>query len=131
MNSKEYKGHKILWYIKKCFIKRKYPYFINNMEEKEYFKYIIDLIIWLMKENIMKDLVEFDSGNYFEILNKIFEERNIEILNKFNLNKDNVKKKINVLNKLLLHIDIKSLCAPGVNSKIIDLSLFSKNSIGF
>ena len=70
LNSKEYKGHKLFWYIRKCFIKRKYPYFVDNMEEKDYEKYIMDLIFWLMKENIMKDLIEFNSENYFEILNK-------------------------------------------------------------
>ena len=128
MNSKEYKGHIILWYIKKCFIKRKYPYFINNMEEKEYFKYIIDLIIWLMKENIMKDLVEFDSGNYFEILNKIFEERNIEILNKFNLNKDNVKKKIRNINEQNYNYSYKDLSPLNICNYIIEQGKKIKNS---
>ena len=100
MNSKEYKGHKILWYIKKCFVRRKYPYFINNMEEKEYGKYLMNLIFWLMKENIMKDLIEFDSENYFEILIKIFEdERNIEIIKKYNSNSDDVKARIRNLNE--------------------------------
>ena len=93
INSKEYKGHKILWYIKKCFIKRKYPYFSEMMEEKEYAKFLIELILWLIRENIMKDFVEFDSEDYFEILMKIFENvSNIEIIKNFNLNKDNQKR---------------------------------------
>ena len=92
INSKEYKGHKILWYIKKCFIKRKYPYFNDIMEEKEYSKFIIELILWLIRENIMKDFAEFDSEDYFEILDKIFEnEGNIGIINKYNSNKNNSK----------------------------------------
>ena len=128
MNSKEYKGHKILWYIKKCFIKRKYPYFINNMEEKEYSKYIIDLILWLMKENIMKDLVEFDSGNYFEILNKIFEERNIEIINKYNLNKDNVKKKNRNINEQNYNYSFKDLSPLNICNYIIEQGKKIKNS---
>ena len=93
INSKEYKGHKILWYIKKCFIKRKYPYFNEIMEEKEYSKFIIDLILWLIRENILKDFVEFDSEDYFGILERIFENpSNVEIINKYNSDKDNSKK---------------------------------------
>ena len=99
LNSKEYKGHKLLWYIKKCFIRRKYPLFIDNMEEKQYSKFIIDLIFWLMKESIVKDLMSFDSDNYFEILNKIFEGRNLEIINKFNSSKENVKNKMRIINE--------------------------------
>ena len=46
IESKEYKGHKLLWYIKKCLIKKKYPYFLDNMDEKEYQKFIMDLIFY-------------------------------------------------------------------------------------
>ena len=100
LNSKEYKGHKLLWYIKKCFIRRKYPLFIENMGEKEYSKLIINLVFWLMKDSIMKDIISFDSQNYFDILNKIFNEgRNLEIIQKFNLSKDNVKNKMRNINE--------------------------------
>ena len=121
INSKEYKGHKILWYIKKCFIKRKYPYFVENMEEKEYEKYIMDLIFWLVKENIMKDLVKFDSENYFGILNRIFgDERNIDIINKYNSNHDNVKKKIRNLNEQSYEYAYKDLSPLNLANYIID-----------
>ena len=121
INSKEYKGHKILWYIKKCFIKRKYPYFEENMEEKEYEKYIMDLIFWLMKENIMKDLVEFDSENYFGILNRIFgDERITDIINKYNSNHDNVKKKIRNLNEQSYEYAYKDLSPLNLANYIID-----------
>ena len=121
INSKEYKGHKIFWYIKKCFIKRKYPYFIDNMDEKEYGKFIMDLIFWLMKDNIMNDLIEFNSENYFEILNKIFEDdRIIEIINKYNSNKDNVKKKIRNLNEQNYNYAYKDLSPLNIVNYIIE-----------
>ena len=121
INSKDYNGYKILWYIKKSFIKRKYPYFVNNMEEKEYSKYLIDLVLWLIKENILKDLVEFDSGNYFEILNKIFEEeRNIDIINKYNSNSDNVKKKLRTINEQNYNYSYKDLSPLNIVNYIID-----------
>ena len=128
MNSKEYQGHKILWYIKKCFIKRKYPFFINNMKENEYSKYIIYLILWLMNENIMKNLVELNSGIYFEILNKIFEERNIEIINNFNLNKDNVQKKIRNINEQNYKYSYKDLSPLNICNYIIEQGKKLKNS---
>ena len=121
INSKEYKGHKLFWYIRKCFIKRKYPYFVDNMEEKDYEKYIMDLIFWIMKENIMKDLVEFNSENYFEILNKILgDERNIEIINKYNSNKDNVKKKMRNLNEQNYNYAYKDLSPLNIANYIIE-----------
>ena len=97
--SKEYIGHKIFWYIQKCFIKRKYPYFIDNMKEKEYNKYIIDLILWLMEENVMKDLIEINSEFYFDILKQIFyNENNLNIIKNYNLDKGSVDKTIKTLN---------------------------------
>ena len=121
LNSKEYKGHKILWYIKNCFIRRKYPYFIENMEEKEFSEFIIDLIFWLMKENIMKDLMEFDSGIYFEILNKIFEDqRNLDIINAYNSNFDIVKKKLRNLNEQNYNYAYKDLSPFSLLNYIID-----------
>ena len=98
--SKEYKGHKLFWYINKSFIRRKYPYFINTMEENEYNKYIIDLLFWLMKENIMNDLIKFNSELYFDIFNKIFNtEKNLTIIKNLNSNEKEKEAKLNILNK--------------------------------
>ena len=98
--SKEYKGHKLFWYINKSFTKRKYPFFINTMEENEYNKYIIDLLFWLMKENIMNDLTENNSELYFDILNKIFNtEKNLNIIKNLNENENKKEEKIKILNE--------------------------------
>ena len=92
--SKEYNGHKLFWYIIKSFTKRKYPYFINNMEQNEYNKYIINLTFWLMKPNIMNNLFVFDSKLYFDVIDKIFfEQNNLNILNSL---KEDQDEKINI-----------------------------------
>ena len=110
VDSKEYKGHKLLWYIKKCLIKKKYPYFLDNMEEKEFRKFIMDLIFWLMKDSTMKDLVEFESGIYFDIIYKIFDEQNnIDIINAYNSDSDQVKKKLRNLNEQNYNYEYKNL----------------------
>ena len=110
--SKEYKGHKLFWYINKSFTKRKYPYFINNMEEKEYNKYIIDLIFWLMKENIMRNLIEFNSELYFDVLNKIFnDQKNLNIIKALTNDKeqDEKIKKLNEQNYNYIYEDLSPL----------------------
>ena len=98
--SKEYICHKLFWYIYKSFTRRKYPYFINTMEENEYSKYIIDLIFWLMKENIMNDLTKANSELYFDVLNKIFNtEKNLNIIKHLNENEKEKEDKLDLLNK--------------------------------
>ena len=98
--SKEYKGDKLFWYIEKSFTKRKYPYFIYNMEDDEYNKYIIDLTFWLIKENIMKELIETNSELYFDILNKIFNnEKNLKIIESISHNEKKMNEKIKILNE--------------------------------
>ena len=104
--SKEYKGHKLFWYIYKSFTKRKYPYFIDIMGDKEYNKYIIDLIFWLMKDNIMKNLIENNSEFYFDVLNKILNnEKNLTIIKSINEKEEDINKRIKVLNEQ--HYDYK------------------------
>ena len=105
--SKEYKGHKLFWYINKSFTKRKYPYFIYNMEETDYNNYISDLIFWLMKGNIMKNLIEFNSELYFDVLNKIFnDQKNLNIIKSLNKEKDKKIKKLNEQNYNYIYEDL-------------------------
>ena len=118
--SKEYKGHKVFWYIYKSFTKRKFPYFINNMEDKYYNNYIIDLIFWLMKENIMKNLIELNSEIYFEILNKIFnEQKNLNIIKSLNNEKEE-DKRINKLNEQNYNYIYKDLSPINLLNYIIE-----------
>ena len=81
-----------------------------------------------MNENIMKNLVELDSGIYFEILNKIFEEKNIEIINNFNLNKDNVQKKIKNINEQNYKYPYKDLSPLNIFNYIMEQGKKLKNS---
>ena len=121
IDSKEYKGHKLFWYIKKCLIKKKYPYFLDNMEEKEYSKFMMDLIFWLMKDSTMKDLIEFESEIYFDILYKIFDEQNnINIINNYNSDSDQVKKKLRNLNEQSYNYEYKDLSPTNLINYIVN-----------
>ena len=119
--SKEYKGHKLFWYINKSFTKRKYPYFINTMEENEYNEYIIDLIFWLMKENVMNDSIKNNSDLYFDVLKKIFNsEKNLNIIKNLNENEKEKSDKINYLNKNNYNYPYKDLSPLSLFNYIIE-----------
>ena len=121
IDSKEYKGHKLFWYIKKCLIKKKYPYFLDNMEEKEYSKFMMDLIFWLMKDSTMKDLIEFESEIYFDILYKIFDDQNnTNIINTYNSDSDQVKKKLRNLNEQSYNYEYKDLSPTNLINYIVN-----------
>ena len=105
--SKEYKGHKLFWYMLKSFTKRKYPYFINNMEENEYNKYIIDLTFWLMKPDIINNLFVFNSKLYCDVVEKIFmDKNNLKIIESLNQNEEEKMKKMNEQNYNYLYEDL-------------------------
>ena len=79
--SKEYKGHKLFWYMLKSFTKRKYPYFINNMEENEY--------------------------NNCDVVEKIFmDKNNLKIIESLNQNEEEKMKKMNEQNYNYLYEDL-------------------------
>ena len=97
INSKEYIGHKLLWYIDLCLLEKKYflkkdfenesfLYFINN---DNYKKFISLIYIFLLQKEIILNLIKFDSYNYFNILSKFFlDEKLKDIINneKFDIN---------------------------------------------
>ena len=69
--SKQYIGDKLLWYINLCIEGKK---FITNIEiEKEKYENSIKLIfLWLLKKQILDELLKFDSLSLFTILTKLF-----------------------------------------------------------
>ena len=97
INSKEYIGHKLLWYIDLCLLKKKFflkkdfenenfLYFINN---DNYKKFISLIYLFLLQKEIILNLIKFDSYNYFNILSKFFideELKNIINNEKFDIN---------------------------------------------
>ena len=97
INSKEYIGHKLLWYIDLCLLKKKFflkkdfenenfLYFTNN---DNYKKFISLIYIFLLQKEIILNLIKFDSYNYFNIISKFFLDEEIKnIINneKFDIN---------------------------------------------
>ena len=72
LSSKQYLGHKILWYIKLCLTGRKFPNNDEKMKPELYNKLIPDITYWLITEKVMKVFIDFDPKDYFNILKNIF-----------------------------------------------------------
>ena len=70
--SKQYLGHKLLWYVRWCLKGKKYPNDKTPME-KEKFSYAISKIAyWILNPKVFTEFVRFDPMNYFSILNELF-----------------------------------------------------------
>ena len=82
-NSKQYIGHKLLWYIKKTLLKRKFPNFMENIEDDSYCKCTSEITYWLFSDEVLKNLLEFDSASFFDLISFIFgnkEEKKGELI---------------------------------------------------
>ena len=102
--SKQYIGHKLLWYIKKTLNKKKFPNFMEIIDEEPYCKCTSEITYWLLSDDVLKNLLEFDFLNLFDILAFIFgnkDEKKGELIKEtLEENNDNPEKKSEAL-KLL------------------------------
>ena len=94
--SKQFYGHKLLWFINLCLSGRKYPNF-EKIDENEFKNLVININFWLIDKEIMRELVKFDAKNYFILLKNIYSVENtynfiLEANNDENLMKKNVIK---------------------------------------
>ena len=72
LNSRQYFGHKILWYLRLCLTGRKFPNNEEKMKPELYKKLIPDITYWLITEKVMNVFIDFDPKDYFNILKNIF-----------------------------------------------------------
>ena len=95
--SKQYIGHKLLWYIKKTLSKKKFPRFMENIEDDSYCKCSTQITYWLLNDEIMKNIIEFDFETFFDLISFIFgnkdERKGGYILETLEENNDDPKKK--------------------------------------
>ena len=70
--SKEYIGHKILWYIRLCLTKQKFPDNTIKIEKEQFEKLVPRITYWLLSPKVIDELLSFDSKNYIMIFKNIF-----------------------------------------------------------
>ena len=71
-NSKEYNYHRILWYIRWCLTGRKFPDNSIKMKDELFNVLVPKIAYWLINENVINILLNFDPKNYFIIYKNIF-----------------------------------------------------------
>ena len=71
INSKQYIGDKLLWYINLLIDGIKYPK-KDNIPDDKHISLVKDTFIWMIKKNILIELINFDSLSVFTILTKLF-----------------------------------------------------------
>ena len=96
--SKEYNGHRILWYIKWCLTGKKFPDKGVKMKDNLFNSLVPQIAFWLLKEKVVDNLLSFDPKNYFINYKNIL---SIEFLyNKLTLSFKDKKYKESVLQDL-------------------------------
>lgn len=76
-NSKEYLGHKLLWYINLCLDEKKWPDTEATINDHKLNIFIVEAFLWLISDKVLISLVTFDSYTYFYVLTKFFTEQKI------------------------------------------------------
>jgi len=70
--SKEYNGHRILWYIKLCLTGKKFPDNSKKMEKNLFDALVPKITYWLLIPKVIDEFLRFDPKNYFSIFKNIF-----------------------------------------------------------
>ena len=70
-DSKEYNGHRILWYIKWCLSGKKFPDNLIKMKDNLFEELVPKIAYWLLNNKVMDELLNFDPKNYFIIYKNI------------------------------------------------------------
>ena len=124
--SYQYLGSMLLWYIRLCFEGYKFPSG-NPINEKKYEELIQQLFLWLINDEILTRLIDFDCFNVFLIFKKFFIKK-LKILEKIEysdlfklikigdkeLNEANVLKYFEIIYRKALSVD------KGKNIYVID-----------
>ena len=98
LESKEYNGHRILWYIRWILMGKKFPYEEKNIEKNIFDELVPKITYWLLNDKVIEELLKFDPKNYFIMHKNIFSSKN-----SYNLlikTSNNPKTKISILASL-------------------------------
>ena len=72
VSSKQYYGHRLLWYCTYCFGGTKYPPGDCEIDLKDQIDIKIKIFLWMITENVMEQLLRFDSYSYFEVFSTFY-----------------------------------------------------------
>lgn len=70
--SKEYNGHRILWYLRLCLTGKKFPDNTKKMDKNLFDALVPKITYWLLTPKVIDEFLRFDPKNYFSIFKNIF-----------------------------------------------------------
>lgn len=76
IKSKQYFGHRLLWYCSFCLNGDKYPDKIP-FEKELYNDIVIKIYLWMISEIALRELLSFDSFSFFEVFSRFYLEEDI------------------------------------------------------
>ena len=86
---KQYLGQKLLWYIYLCLKGKKYPS-EEKIEENIYINLVKKIFLFIIKNEILNELLIFDSCTFFYIFAEFFINENLlNIINNINISNEN------------------------------------------
>jgi hypothetical protein len=98
IESKEYNGHRILWYIRWILTGKKFPDEEKNIEKNIFVELVPKITYWLLNEKVIYEFLKFDPKNYFIMHKNIFSSKSLyDLLIKTS---NNPKTKISILASL-------------------------------
>ena len=72
LNSKEYAGHVVLWYIRWILSEKKFPDEMTKIEKNVFDALVPKITYWLLTEKVISDFLKIDPKYYFTIQKNIF-----------------------------------------------------------
>ena len=77
LESKEYNGHRILWYIRWILTGKKFPYEEKNIEKNIFVELVPKITYWLLNDKVIEEFLRFDPKNYFIMHKNIFSSKTL------------------------------------------------------
>ena len=78
-DSKQYIGHKLMWYINMCLDGERYPS-KEKINSSTYEQLVVKIYLWILGDEVLTNLLNFDSFSLFNLISRFFLEEKISTL---------------------------------------------------
>ena len=119
--SKQYLGQKLLWLINLCLKGNKYPS-LEPISKNLYSTLIQSIFLWLTNDEILTNLLKFDSYTFFNIYSKFYTENYLLNIIKSIGKESQLSSELNVDKNLIDNFELKK-----INEDIINKVICMKN----
>ena len=128
LTSRQYLGQKLLWFINLCLKGKKYPkeeLLTNNI----YINLIQSIFLWLTNDEILTNLLNFDSYTFFIIYSKFYTENNLLSVIKSIGKESKLFPELNIEQKMLENFSIKNINEIIINKVVSINNIFVEDDL--